>query len=186
MKYLKLFESYNKEVIEDDIKECMFDLTDDYDYQFHILDGMDASPSYTQLEYNADVSSFPTLFPYGSEITLFKFDFKIDINEWVRFTEKMKYCIDLVNDRLDDVGLKLTYSDVFLLHSNGYEYGYTAMESFLTYYHAYQLNSHKIPELDKWIEHFTKRIHQEWQDEFKLKISFGFYLPGEVWRSCWW
>lgn len=75
MKYLKLFESYNKELIESDIKECMYELTDDYDYEFKSFD--------------------------KDQKTIIQFTFKIDRDKWLDFSQKLLVATDIVRDKLE-------------------------------------------------------------------------------------
>lgn len=81
MKYLKLFESHNKELIESDVKECMYELTDDYDYDFK---------SFVVKSIN-----------WLDQKIVIEFTFKIDRDKWLDFSQKLLSATDIVRDKLE-------------------------------------------------------------------------------------
>lgn len=90
MKYLKLFESHNKELIESDVKECMYELTDDYDYEFKSF-GVDQK-------------------------IVIEFTFKIDRDKWLDFSQKLLVATDIVRDKLE---LETKFNPVIALKYDG-------------------------------------------------------------------
>lgn len=121
MRYLKLYESYTQEFKQDlkkirldmeekiqqklddisnDIKECMFDLTDDYDnFEYRVVDltNQDVPHDLLDPEYR------------------FNFSFEINKDRWEDFSEKLKIATSIVVERL---GLNLFFGNTKAIYDN--------------------------------------------------------------------
>lgn len=166
MRYLKLYESYSKDVhqelfqmkldynqrlqqklntISNDIKECMFDLTDDYEYKYKVIDLTE--------HYDEPVEGTPIEYS-------FVFDFNINRDRWEDFSEKLKSVVDLVIDKLE---LKLGRGDV------------AALMGGIRHNLGSPLNLRRNT-IEHWIEHYSNLIKILRESYTKLEITICFDL----------